>query len=203
MFAMLCIAVCEANLVDGIEQPSGTLRVPLCRAKRQAFPNRVWERGCVTSVIYLEKILNGYEFIQKRYQQILIPLSVLQELQAGLDESKGDYLDYYQLKGFVEVVAVDHLVDVPSGYVIHRGEHEAISLAVKMQTKLLIEEKDGRDVAQKLGLAISGIAGEVMKCFREGGISKKEALSMLDALFYGCQINRRIYKKLQQQIFLS
>ncbi len=75
---------------------------------------------------------------------------------------------------------------------LDRGEQEAIFLAYEMDLPLLIEETIGRRVAQSLGLAISGIAGQILKATKEKLIEKITAYSMVQQLLSSGRINRRI-----------
>ena len=79
---------------------------------------------------------------------------------------------------------------------LHEGERQAIQLALELQLPLLIEETVGRRVAQSVGIQISGIAGQILKAFRQDIISATEAHDRLDELFRAGRINRKIYDAL-------
>ncbi|MDM8565017.1 hypothetical protein QUF74_05130 [Candidatus Halobeggiatoa sp. HSG11] len=151
-------------------------------------------------LISLEKIPNGFELIRRSYDQIIIPTSVLLELTEGITPEKQSYLEYYQIKDLITVISVGILDNIPEKHYLDIGELEAISLAFKLNYQLLIEEKHGRRIAKKMGLEISGIAGQVMKLFHENKISSIEALSYLEALYQHFRINKIIYEGLKIQI---
>jgi len=67
---------------------------------------------------------------------------------------------------------------------------------LELQLPLLIEETVGRRVAQNVGIPISGIAGQILKAFRQDIISEKEAHDRLDELFRAGRINRKTYDAL-------
>ena len=79
---------------------------------------------------------------------------------------------------------------------MHIGEAQAIQLALELALPLLIEETVGRRVARGLGIAISGIAGQILQAFRRGIITAQEARNKLLELFQAGRINRKIYEAL-------
>lgn len=83
---------------------------------------------------------------------------------------------------------------------LDRGEQEAIRLALAQELLLLIEEEAGRAAAQRLGLRISGIAGQVLRAFRSGTIGAEEAEQKLRVLYEAGRINRKIYEGLSEAV---
>mgnify|MGYP003379692559 CR=1 FL=1 len=54
---------------------------------------------------------------------------------------------------------------------LHRGEAEAIALAADMHAGLvLIDEQEGRQLAQQAGLSVSGVLGVLLRAKRNGHI---------------------------------
>jgi predicted nucleic acid-binding protein len=47
-----------------------------------------------------------------------------------------------------------------------------------------------------MGISISGIAGQVLKAFRQGAITAQEARNKLQELLQAGRINRKIYEAL-------
>ena len=88
--------------------------------------------------------------------------------------------------------AVARSEQLPEVVRLHVGEAQAIQLARELALPLLIEETVGRRVAQGLGIAISGIAGQILKAFRQGSLTAQEARNKLLELFQAGRINRRI-----------
>ena len=96
----------------------------------------------------------------------------------------------------LEVQAVAGSEQLPEVTRLHVGEAQAIQLARELALPLLIEETVGRRVAQGLGIAISGIAGQILKAFRQGSLTAQEAQNKLLELFQAGRINRKIYEAL-------
>lgn len=111
-------------------------------------------------LISLEKMEGGYELIQRLYSTIVVPPAVIQELTEYFS-SPEEYLEFFNIDHFIQIIPVpinNRLV----GINMHKGEAQAISLALKLNKPLLIEESYGRKVAQNLGLNISGIAKQII-----------------------------------------
>jgi len=85
---------------------------------------------------------------------------------------------------------------LPEATRLHVGEVQAIQLAKELALPLHIEETVGRRVAQRLGISISGIAGQIITAFRHGIITAQEARNKLLELFQAGRINRKIYEAL-------
>ena len=82
--------------------------------------------------------------------------------------------------------------------ILDQGERDAILLALKKKLPLLIEEEAGREAAQRLGLKISGIAGQILQAFRQHLIDLYEAEKKLYVLYDAGRINKRIYEGLKE-----
>ena len=106
------------------------------------------------------------------------------------------YLQHYGIVDLLEVQAVARSEQLPEVARLHVGEAQAIQLEWELALPLLIEETVGRRVAQGLGIAISGIAGQILKAFRQGSLTAQEARNKLLELFQAGRINRRIYEAL-------
>ncbi|HLE57207.1 MAG TPA: DUF3368 domain-containing protein [Rhodothermia bacterium] len=66
---------------------------------------------------------------------------------------------------------------------LHQGEAEAIALAVETKAdRLLIDEKEGREMARRLGLHITGVLGILLRAKRMGQIAaiKPDLLALRD-----------------------
>jgi predicted nucleic acid-binding protein len=92
--------------------------------------------------------------------------------------------------------AVSQPHELPEAERLHEGETQAIQLALELQLPLLIEETVGRRVAQSVGLQISGIAGQIIKAFRQSIIAAADAQDKLSELLRAGRINRKIYEAL-------
>ncbi len=92
--------------------------------------------------------------------------------------------------------AVSRSEQLPEAVRLHIGEAQTIQLARELALPLLIEETVGRRVARGLGIAISGIAGQILQTFRRRIITAQEAHDKLLELFQAGRINRKIYEAL-------
>lgn len=144
-------------------------------------------------LITLEKMSDGYDFIRKLYDKIIIPSAVLKEVAEGEFSDPFDYLETHGIEDLIEIKSVQTLSKIPEIERLDEGEKEAISLAYQLKLPLLIEETIGRKIAQSVNIPISGIAGQILKAYREKIVKRKEAEKRLEKLFISGRINRRIY----------
>lgn len=147
-------------------------------------------------LITLEKLSDGFRFIRLLYDKIVIPQAVLNELAQGQFLSPRAYLEHYEIEDLLEVVETQDHLEVSGVELLDVGEREAIQTALERELPLLIEEETGRQCALSLGIQISGIAGQVVKAFRAGLISSREAEDKLRELFEAGRINRKIHTAL-------
>ena len=151
-------------------------------------------------LITLEKLPDGYRFIRRLYDKILVPPAVLEEQVQGQFSSSEAYLNHYRINDLFEVVAVQGEQELAELDLLNRGEQEAIRLALSQKLPLLIEEQAGRAAAQRLGLNISGIAGQVLRAFRREIIDAAEAEQKLRLLYDAGRINKKIYEGLTETV---
>ena len=147
-------------------------------------------------LISLEKLRQGYDFIRQLYDTIIIPLGVLDEVAEGQFATPHAYLQHYGIVDLIEVHVVSRSEQIPEAARLHIGEAQAIQLARELALPLLIEETVGRRVARGLGIPISGIAGQILKAFRQGSLTAQEARNKLLELLQAGRINRNIYEAL-------
>jgi predicted nucleic acid-binding protein len=121
---------------------------------------------------------------------------VLDEVAEGQFATPQAYLQHYGITDLIEVHAVSQGERLPEVARLHVGEAQAIQLARELALPLLIEETVGRRAAQGLGIPVSGIAGQILKTFRQGSLTAQEARDKLLELFQAGRINRRIYESL-------
>jgi predicted nucleic acid-binding protein len=151
-------------------------------------------------LITLEKLPDGFRFIRLLYDEILVPSAVLQEVVQGQFGEAEAYLAHYGIQDLIRVVEIDSQQEMAGLDILDQGEQEAIRLALKENLLLLIEEEAGRAVAQQLGIRISGIAGQVLRAFRNDQIGADEAVQKLRVLYEAGRINRRIYEGLTDAV---
>lgn len=151
-------------------------------------------------VISLEKLNDGFDFIRKVYDKIILPEEVLKELASGKYSVPFDYLHANKIDDLFEVKTVSQISNIDQINRLDEGEKHAITLAHQLNLPLLIEETIGRQVALSAGLQISGIAGQIVKAFREQVIDKAETESKLEELFSTGRINRKIFTLLLEAV---
>ena len=147
-------------------------------------------------IITLEGMSDGYGFIRKLYNKIIVPSAVLKEVAEGEFPDPLDYLEAYQIEDLIEIKSVQTISNIPEIERLDEGEKEAISLAYQLKLPLLIEETIGRKIAQSVNIHISGIAGQIIKAYTGKTIKRKEATRRLGELFKSGCINRKIYNSL-------
>lgn len=111
------------------------------------------------------------DLIQQLYGVVLIPNAVYGEL---LDERAGEtVITAVQSATWLEIRSVQNqeLVDELRDRV-NAGEAEAIALAVEIKaTRLLIDERLGRQAATERGLIVTGVLGILLAAKRRGLIA--------------------------------
>lgn len=150
-------------------------------------------------LISLEKVTGGHASIRTLYARLLVPPAVLEEVSQGVSATTGDYLQAYDVADLFEVRAPT-LPLTPGTQHLDRGEREAITLALQLGLPLLIEETAGREAARRLGLSISGIAGQLLKAAREGAYPPTEAAERLAELHRAGRINQRVYDAVKERL---
>lgn len=151
-------------------------------------------------LITLEKMNDGYGFIRKLYDRIIIPSAVLREIAEMNFPDPLDYLDAYKINDLIEIKTVQIISKFSEIERLDKGEQEAISLAHQLKLPLLIEETMGRKTAQTANVHISGIGGQILKTYRGKIIKKKEAEDKLNELYLAYRINKKIYHALTQAL---
>ena len=147
-------------------------------------------------LISLKKITGGYAFIRKIYDQIIVSPSVLEEVAYGYKNHEA-YLATHQVGDLIFVKEPNTaFLELPDLARLHQGETEALQLASELKLPLLIEEKTGREIAYKAGIAISGIAGQILKAVHLKLLSAKAAKTMLLEMLMMHRISKKLYEQL-------
>lgn len=136
-----------------------------------------------TPIISLIKI-NRLDLLEKLFVEVLIPDAVFKELTTNtLFTNEAEIV---KKSSFLKVSSVQNqkslqLLQAVSG--LDDGESEAIILADELKSNiLLMDERKGRKVAQKLGITITGTIGILIQAYNEGIISDIEVKSYLNQL---------------------
>ena len=150
-----------------------------------------------TPIISLIKI-HRLDLLEKLFGEVLIPDAVSRELITN--ESFSNEAEEVKKSAFLKISPVHNrqsiaILQAISG--LDDGESEAIVLAdEKKSDVLIIDERKGRMVAQKLGITITGTVGVLVQANNEGMITKDEAESCLEFLR---KSNIRLSEKLVQE----
>ncbi len=133
------------------------------------------------------------ELLQTLYGRVVVPEAVRDEVLGDIERQgareilAADWIDVRQASDTIDLYLARTLV--------HAGEAEAIGLAIELDAELLIvDERRARDLAETMGLRITGVAGVLLEAKSRGLIPAIK--SVLDALsvsgsFY---LSRRFYE---------
>jgi predicted nucleic acid-binding protein len=130
----------------------------------------------------------------------LLPKVVTEELYQNQFVNWNDYKSYYNVSNSVKIIE-DKLDILEILKDLDKGEQQAIQLAYNLQLPLLIEEEKGRKIAKQLGLNFSGIAGQIIKAYRENLISANDGRKKLGELLRNGRIGKKMYHELVNIIF--
>ena len=138
--------------------------------------------------------IGQFDLIRHLYTQIHIPLGVWNELNAkgkrwpGCDEvADAKWIEQHPIQNMALVKALQRDLD--------RGEAETIALALEMKaTLVLLDEREGRRAARRLGLQVVGVVGLLLEAKAQGFI--KTLQPCLDGLRQtaGFYLNESLYK---------
>ncbi len=151
-------------------------------------------------LISLENLTGGYGLMRRLYQQILVPPAVVEELCHGQFTHWEEYQVHYELRDFVNVAIAEPLAELPGLSILDFGERQAIQLAFQKRLPLLIEEEAGRKLAQALGIKISGIAGQILKAYRNEFLTATSAQDKLTELLRAGRIGKKLHKRLLESL---
>ena len=120
---------------------------------------------------------------------------VADELVAKTDDAPETYLARYGILDVVQIirnVTLEPFVDQHRPP-FDRGEAETISLAAQCQIPAVIEEKRGRNFANRHGVPAANMAAFAVRGVVGQYISKIEALEMLETMYRINMFGERLY----------
>lgn len=125
-----------------------------------------------TALIILAKS-DKLDLLSNLFQEVFIPLAVKDELNFKDDVVKYriDKFDKISVKNITDTKILNRIKKLN----IDAGEVEAISLALELDLKLIIDERKGRQIAMNQGLNVIGVLGILVENYRLNHISFEEA----------------------------
>jgi len=151
-----------------------------------------------TALIILAKS-DKLDLLSNLFQEVFIPLTVQDELNFKDDVVKYriDKFDKISVKTISDIKTLNRIKKLN----IDAGEIEAISLAIELDLKLIIDERKGRQIAISQGLDVIGVLGILIENYRLDYISFEEAhyffnLFKRNGLRVSDKLEELIFKKL-------
>lgn len=149
-----------------------------------------------TPLIALAKI-SRFHLLKDLFHEIIIPKAVYEEVvtsgkgRSGHDELiNADWIQCHQVHNHDLVTFLRISLDA--------GESEAIALARETGADLLlIDDGDGRRVAESVNIAITGTIGLLLRYYRDNPKDFRDALDDLQA--QGFRLNRKEYARVLKQ----
>ena len=129
-----------------------------------------------TSLIVLEK-LQALDLLCQLFDRVLIPAVVVAEMRVGSPDIDATLHALLCLET-VEVLPSTRLASLL--LLLDAGEANAIELAACRQLPLIIDERKGRQVAQQLGVRVTGFAGLLIQATRSNIMAASAALELLE-----------------------
>ena len=123
-------------------------------------------------------LIEVIDVLPQLYERVIIPPSVYQELRApetpevvrSWIEGHSDWLEISSETGSVGLELAS----------LHAGEREAISLALHLQAEaLIIDERQGRNEAERRGLKVIGTIGVLVSAHERGFLDIHDSISRL------------------------
>ena len=124
--------------------------------------------------------IGQFDLLRRLYSQVHIARGVWEELNAGgkrwpgcEEVANADWIERHAAQNQALVTALRRDLD--------RGEAETIALALELDADLvLLDEKEGRHAAQRLGLRVMGVVGILLEAKAKGAMDALRP--QLDAL---------------------
>lgn len=139
-------------------------------------------------LINCEKLNDGVDLLKKIYSNIIIPNAVFNEIM-----KKGElfFTPHYN-DGFIEVHSVSQKNIPEYEKLLGDGESEAIALALQLKSAIMIEETRGRAEAMRLGLVVTGLAGQISYAYQKNIVTINEVYVKLDLLLSAGGISKTV-----------
>lgn len=155
-----------------------------------------------TPIISLMKA-GQLELLQRLFGVVYIPGAVYRELTEN--EAFSEEVKMVEECEFLYVEEVDNgkSVTILRNFTgLDAGESEAIILADERHSDvLLMDEHKGRQVAKKMGIAITGTIGILAQAFDEGMLAREDVEGCIERLKEsGIRISEKLYQRLNSHV---
>jgi len=150
-----------------------------------------------TSLIALEQ-LEALHLLCKLFSKVLVPTGVMEELAFGSPDIYEKFKQFDCLK-ITEVEQTSRLASLLS--ILDEGEAYSIELAICLKLPLIIDERKGRQVANQLGVKVTGFAGLLIQATRNKILTIEDSLELLDqAIENGLRLSESLTFQVKTQI---
>lgn len=154
---------------------------------------------CNTSPIILLAKIRRLELLTQLYREVLIPSSVMGEIEVSPSEEAMQVRSLLQEGRFQIHEATNRALErIPAD--LGRGEREAIALALETKVDLVIlDDQQGRRIACERGLVVTGTVGVLIEARERGLVSSvRHELDRLTEA--GMWINEAFYHRILQEL---
>lgn len=136
-----------------------------------------------------------FSYFRQLFVQVLIPHEVAEELVRKRAQSPQDYLAFYGVQDMVQIVSPIFLEPfvVTHKPPLDRGEAEVISLAFQRQLVAVIEEKRGRNFANRHGVMAVNMAAFAVRGFIQGSLTQQQAEEMVNTMYRVHMFGDKLY----------
>ncbi len=164
-----------------------------------------------TPLIYLAKI-GRLDIIRDVFQKIYVPEAVIDEaVTQGKALNMSDASIIEKAVGtWIIKERVEPEVDAEYSFLdnntrLGNGEKEALKLCKQLDAAYFIaDDREARRVSSILNIKPIGTCGTVVQAYRQGSITKKEALRVIDDLVkVGFRISSTLYRKILDELEIS
>ncbi len=133
--------------------------IHLSKANSLNLIKKLYEKCCLTQIVYNETVIEGQKYGHADSNRIM--------------EAVGDWIEIRDPDGDVSKFV--------KRYSIHMGEATSILLAKELSALLLINERDGREVAKIEGVQVKGTIGIIATGVKENKLSYPSAIKILES----------------------
>lgn len=130
--------------------------------------------------------------LESLFKQVIIPSKVFEELsELPIQKAFIENQAWISVQSSQNLVLIEFLEEK-----LDAGESQAIALALELHADyLIIDEIEGREVAEELGLKIVGILGILMRAKENNLINKVKPLMDDLVIQAGFRINPKLYSE--------